>query len=169
MTDEQPKSGISVYDGLLKEEIEAENARKTSFEARGLAVITSSGGLATLLFGLAALSTKEQATFVLPDDSGTLLGFALAAFVVAAALGLFTNVPQDYETVTAEGIQERVDEIPPRDEDAATTDVAYTRITVLKDARIKNTNKAKLLFWALVFEVVAVLCVGVAVWIVINA
>ncbi|HEX8117309.1 MAG TPA: hypothetical protein VF521_08555, partial [Pyrinomonadaceae bacterium] len=51
------ESGYAAYGDFIKDELEAQDKRKASFEQRGLAVITTSGALVTLLFALAALST----------------------------------------------------------------------------------------------------------------
>ena len=53
-----------MYGQFIKEELAAQDARKV-LEQRAVAVITTSGTLATLLLGLAALSTKASSTFVL--------------------------------------------------------------------------------------------------------
>lgn len=50
--------GTSVYSDFLAGELAAQDARKASFEQRGIAVVTTAGTLVTLLFGLAALSTS---------------------------------------------------------------------------------------------------------------
>ena len=47
--------GRSIYADFIKEQLDAQEARKVSLEQRGLAVITTSGALVTLLFGLTAL------------------------------------------------------------------------------------------------------------------
>lgn len=55
-------AGLVVYGEFIKDELEVQDKRKASFEQRGLAVITTSGVLVTLLFALAALSTKSAAS-----------------------------------------------------------------------------------------------------------
>ena len=55
----EPK-GRAVYGEYIKEQLNAQEARKNSLEQRGLAVITTSGALVTLLFGLTALTCRSE-------------------------------------------------------------------------------------------------------------
>ena len=82
---EADKSGVAIYCGLLKDELAAQDIRKGSFEQRGLAVVTTAGALATLLFGLAAFSATGT-TRPLPRDTKELLVVALVFFVIAGTL-----------------------------------------------------------------------------------
>src|SRR5204863_5652630 len=61
--------GSSVLLDYLNDQLARQDARKVSLEQRALAVITTSGALVTLLFGLAALSSKRAATFTLPGSA----------------------------------------------------------------------------------------------------
>jgi hypothetical protein len=81
---EAGNAGLAIYCGLLRDELTAQDARKESFERRGLAVVTTAGALATLLFGLAALSLTGQ-MHPLPRDSKELLVAAVVIFVVVAS------------------------------------------------------------------------------------
>jgi hypothetical protein len=159
-------SGVGVYGAFVDAELRAQDARKVSFEQRGLAVVTTSGVLVTLLFALAGLSTKSKATFVLPHSARLWLVAALVAFVLAAVAALATNFPMPYEAVTSDEIEGRLKE-PIRSEYRAERDVALTRVKALRDAKGKNTTKGRLLFVAIGLEVVAVALVGAAVWLVI--
>jgi hypothetical protein len=160
-------SGVGVYGAFVDAELRAQDARKASFEQRGLAVVTTSGVLVTLLLALAGLSTRSEATFVLPHSAQMWLAAALLAFVLAATTALATNFPLRYEAVTADDLESRLREKPIRPVARAERDVALTRVKALRDAKGKNRTKGMLLFAALAFEVVAVGLVGVAVWIVI--
>jgi len=159
-------SGVGVYGAFVDAELQAQDARKASFEQRGVAVVTTSGVLVTLLFALAGLSTSAS-TFVLPHSARPWLVVALVAFVLAAVAALATNFPLRYEAVTGEQIRSRLNEDPLRDEARAERDVALTRVKALIDAKRKNGIKGAFLFAAIAFEVLAVALVGVAVCIVI--
>src|SRR5215207_5830795 len=87
-------TGRSLYAKYIDEQTAAQEARKTSLEQRGLAVITTSGALVTLLFGLTALSVRPDSRFVIPDVAAALLVVALAFFVLAALLAIVTNLPR---------------------------------------------------------------------------
>ncbi len=165
--DQQPATGLepgfAAYGELLKDELEAQEKRKASFEQRGLAVITTSGTLVTLLFALAALSTKENDTFVLPANARTWLSAGLTLFVLAAILAVLTNVPLRYQAVTADGVKKRLNESPVRDATEAAKDIALTRVKVLRDAKRKNGLKGLVLVCAMILEVAATFCVARAI------
>jgi len=161
------KPGTAAYAELLKEELAAQEARKASFEQRGLAVVTTSGALAALLFGLASLAMTGKIQS-LPSDAKVWLAVALVAFVCAAVLGLLTNFPFVYDAPKVEAIKGRLKEVPIKDQDAAVRDIALTRVRTLKDAKNKNKRKGRLLFGAMTLEVVAVALLAVAIWLIIN-
>ena len=94
---EADNSGTAIYVGLLKDELAAQDARKESFERRGLAVITTAGALASLLYGVAAFSTVGR-MHALPQDSKELLVVAVVVFVVARVLALLTTFPAYYQS-----------------------------------------------------------------------
>ena len=52
-------SGYTVYGEFVKDELEAQDKRKASFEQRGLAVITTSGTLVTLLLARRAVNEER--------------------------------------------------------------------------------------------------------------
>jgi hypothetical protein len=162
-----PSDGSEVYGAYVKEELDRQQARKASFESRGLSVITTSGTLVTLLFGLAALSTKQAATFALPGSSKAFLVTALPFFVLAIAAGLGANVPWVYRNVTPAGLRATVDDKWGDTPSVARKRVARTQIDVLEDARKVNGVKAWIVFGAIACELVALVLVGIAVGIVV--
>src|SRR5215212_326740 len=83
MTPHEPAPGFRAYGEFVKDELAAQDQRKASFEQRGLAVITTSGTLVTLLFALSALATKDSQTFALPDAARRWLNGALVFFFLA--------------------------------------------------------------------------------------
>lgn len=160
-------TGLSSISDYTREQLEAEDKRKGSLEQRGLAVVTTSGALVTLLFGLAALSTKAAATFELEDAAKLPLTIALVLFVLASIFALLTNWPLNYHSVTPADVRKSVKQKPPPTEERALKDMALTRLTVLEVARKKNTLKGWLLIVAMSLEVLAVTAVAVAIAIVI--
>jgi hypothetical protein len=163
-----PTDGSEVYGGYVKEELDRQLARKASFEQRGLSVITTSGTLVTLLFGLAALSTKKAATFALPGTSKVFLVIALCFFVIAIAAALATNIPWVYKNVTPPGLRVMLRDHWPDSPSVARKKVAYTKVDVLDSARTVNGVKAWILFGAIASELVALVFVAIAVAIVIS-
>ena len=128
--------GTTTYGQYVEDELAAQSARKASLEQRAVTVITSSGALATLLFGLAALSTTRDATFALPQSAGDLLVVSLGCFVVAATFALAANIPLRYQAVRPASIRGRLNESPVRSVTSASRDVALTRLNVLESAKI---------------------------------
>jgi len=143
--------------------LSAEVARKTSLEQRAITVITTSSALATLLFGLTALATRETQTYHLDDEARYALVVALSLFLSAALTALATNAPLFYDEVKVDQLRQVVSERWNDPESTAEQQVAFTRLKVLADARAKNGRKAWGLEAALGCEVLAVTAVAVAV------
>lgn len=157
-----PTEGRTVYSEYIKEQLDAQEARKASLEQRGLAVISTSGVLVTLLFGLTALSIKSEPTFDIPDTSAGFLVAALLFFVLGALSALLTNLPRSYEGVTVEALRRAVKERWDDSEAAASRKVALTRLTVLQSAKGVNGQKSVALAAGMVCEILAVALVGIA-------
>lgn len=165
-------SSRSVYGEYLKDEIARQDARQSSFEQRGLAVVTTSGTLVTLLFGLAALSTASAKGNPLHHEESVFLAVALVLFFVAGVLALLTNVPLGYEgpdlpdprKPEKPSFGDRLNADPEDSHEASLYAVADVRLTILASAQKQNGRKAKLLFAALIAEVAAVACVAVAIF-----
>lgn len=98
----------AAYSQLISDQLAEERTRKSSLEARGVTVITTSGTLATLLFALTAGLTSV-ASFKLPGGAKLPLLLALVAFIVAAVCGLTTNMPLKYREATPQGLARLVD------------------------------------------------------------
>jgi hypothetical protein len=157
------KPGTAVYGEFVKDELTVQDQRKTSFEQRGLAVVTTAGALATLLFGLAAFAAAGKAR-PLSADAKELLDIAVVVFVAAAILALATNFPLPYDAPKASAIRGRLREKPMRNEDAAMRDIAFTRAKALEDAKRKNGWKGWMLFGALALEVAAIGLLAAAIF-----
>ncbi len=155
-------SGRAVYADYIREQLAGQEARKTSLEQRGLSVVTTSGALVTLLFGLTTLAVERE-SFTLPEASRALLVAAVVFFVIAAVAAIVTNMPLSYEGVTPSALLGAVKERWNDSEALATQMTSLTRIKVLESARRRNNIKAIALFAGMVSEIVAVALVGTAV------
>lgn len=164
-SDDDP-NGRAVYAEYIREQLADQEARKASLEQRGLAVITTSGALVTLLFGLTALTVKRESTFVIPDKAAVFLALALVFFVLAALSALITNLPRSYRGVTVKALREAVKTEWDVSEATASRRVALTRLTVLASAKAVNNQKGFALIAGIAAEIVAVALVGVAMGIV---
>lgn len=151
------------YEQLIKEQLDEERSRKASLEQRAVFVITSSGTLATLLFGLATVVTGTTGLSL----SGTAKFFLVCAvplFLASAVLGILVNAPRDYDELGTDELARIVE--PDYWQAAGSIGArrsAEARITVLRTARSLNLKKAKQLFWALIVEVIAVGAVALTV------
>lgn len=78
---------------LITKELDAEESVTASLQSRGLAVISSSGTLVTLLFGLSAVATTAQ-HLELQAAAKPPLYLAAVLLVAAAIAGIVTNAPR---------------------------------------------------------------------------
>ncbi|MER7757486.1 hypothetical protein [Kitasatospora sp. NPDC097643] len=152
---------------LIEKLLEDERANKASAQSRGLAVISTSGTLATLLLAFAALATRSRSTFALHPDSKIPLVLAPVLFVVASVLGLIINThlrrtvglnyPELHKILTEKAWN------------APTVKVirllAEDQAKILDDAHNLNAVRAKLLTWAIGVEIAGIAC---AAWAVIS-
>ena len=155
-------SGLAVYCGVLQDELAAQDARKESFERRGLAVVTTAGALATLLFAIAAFSATGSA-HRLSQYTKDFLVVALVIFVIAGLLALCTNLPGTYEVANLTTTLNRSQREPPDDEIEALRWTARVYAKSLETAKLKNKHKGELLAFALGAEMFAVGFVALAV------
>jgi len=162
-TETTEPTGYAAYGEFVKAELAAQDIRKASFEQRGQTVITTAGTLVTLLFALAALSTKQTTTFTLPHSARTWLLVGLALFFASAIAALVTNAPLVYQVVPVAKIQERLHRKPAPTADRAAKAIALTRLDALASAKSQNTIKGWALAIALGLEALAVGCVAIAV------
>jgi hypothetical protein len=159
---EEP-AGQVVYAPLLEKQLAEESAIQSSFEQRGVTVITTSGVLVSLLFGLSAVVTDDNG-FALPHASRVLLIVALVLFVLAAVSAIITNWPLNYFAVETEDLQRLINKGnwngPPR---IAAWRIAEAQVTILARARELNELKGRVLLVAMITQVLAVIALAAAV------
>jgi hypothetical protein len=158
-------AGSSIYTDYIKEQVDREDARKESLEKRGLSLITSSGALVTVLFGLAAFVTDSD-DFKLPDSANVLLSLALIAFFASGLFAIATNFPMNYEEVEPSELRTAIKERWEDTQRVAERETSFTRIKVLLSARRQNGRKASLLFVSIVAQVAGVGFVAASLWII---
>jgi hypothetical protein len=153
-------TGPDVYSDFVKTLIDAEAARKTSTESKGAAVITTSGALVTILFGLVAVVTSRTA-FKLPVSAHGWLVAAIVAFVVAAATAILVSIPLPYGQTTLTLGELRTW----WSDDAATAEAAVSglRLRALTAARRVNAIKAGVLLVASTAELVGLILLTITV------
>ncbi len=158
-----PATAGPIYRELIERQLAEEDTRKASFEQRGITVITSSGVLVSLLFGIGALVTSAKGFFV-SDHVRGLLAAAVGAFALAAIAGIVVNLPLRYSDVHADDLERLVQ---PRwwgrPADPAARRAAEARVGVLRRARTINAVKGSTLFTSIILEAVAIGLVAAAV------
>jgi len=156
-------AGLAVYTPLLEHQLEEETSRKTSLEQRGVAVITTSGVLVSLLFALAAVVTSAK-NFDLPDNARVLLVVTLVLFVLAAVGGIVANWPLSYHQVQTENLHRLISKenwnAPPG---IAARRIAEAQVSILERARKLNLVKARALLAAMTTQILAVTALATAV------
>ena len=141
---------------FISAEIASEEARKSSLESRGLGVISTSGGLVTLLMGLAVVVTHAVG-FALTDSERWLLTGAAGLYVVASGLGIATNWPVPSLRIDPESLVTLLDPTAWNEEASdAKRELAVVRRAQLADAVAWNERKARIVLAAMSFEVAAV-------------
>jgi hypothetical protein len=154
--------GSSIYHSFVKDRLAEQDARKNSFEQRALAVITTSGALATLLLAFAALVTKSN-EFELTSSARCLVVAATVAFATAALAAVATNLPLNYASVRAEQMGALVKERWGDEEAIAEQRITATLVNLIANAKKLNRIKGWLLFSAVTIEGLAVILLAIAV------
>jgi hypothetical protein len=160
------EEGFAVYAGFVREQLSAEEARKSSLELRGLAVITSSGALATLAFGALALA-KQGDRIPLSGLSAYLVVIGAAALLLAAVLALATNAPRTHRAVNLPALKESLRKYEDDPEHAALVRVASTQLGLWGTTREGNDVKAMLCLCAMAAEVIGIALLGASICLVI--
>jgi hypothetical protein len=158
----------SEYAAFVQELEKAQEARKTSIEQRGLAVVTTAGAIVALLFGLAGLSIRSSATFTVSHPAAHRLVVGVVLFVVAAALALLTNIPLWYRTADYTKLSQELKGRWKDPSPEANRQVSATRLKTIQFNAGVNTAKAWLLFAAVLAEVAAAAFVAWAIELVVR-
>lgn len=162
VADQPLASARDVYPEFVKELLEAEDKRRASIESRGVAVVTVSGTLVTLLLGIAALVTRAQA-YQLRGSARAILLWAVVAFAVAALSAIATAVPQPQRITDPAALLPDIRARWNTSVDAALKKVTTTRLEQLAETQRSNNVKATALLTAVIAQVVAVALLAGAV------
>lgn len=153
--------GGKVYGAYIQSLLDHEQSRKSVLEAKAAAVITTSGALVTLLFGLVAVVTGAT-DFKLPEISRGWLIAAVVLFVIATGLGIITaNIPVPYGQAKFQADQ--LEQAWSQPASAARENVAKAQLELIPVAARKNNLKVKLVISATAAELLALGTLAVAV------
>ena len=156
----------NVYATYINSLLDHEQDRKTALEGKASAVISTSGVLVTLLFGLVAVVTGAK-DFKLPEASRPWLIAAIVLFVVATGLGIVTaNVPVPYGSATFQACQ--LEQAWSQPVSAARANVAKAQLALIPIASRKNDLKVKLVISATLAELLALVALAVAVILIVD-
>lgn len=159
----------AAYSSFIDSQLAEERNSKISIESRGITVITTSGSVVGVLFGLLAV-IGGTTQFVLPDDARPWFAAALLTLTVSAIGGLLVNLPLAYEEAdpgALEGLLINPDGSWASEWEESIVEgsrrVAQVNIKLLRAARNKNRVKSLLLASAQIAEVVGVALLAMAV------
>jgi hypothetical protein len=151
----------NIYATYIKSLLDHEQDRKSALESKASAVITTSGALVTLLFGLVAVVTKVT-SFELPQNSRDWLIAAVLLFVIATGLGVLTaNIPVPYGQATFR--TDQLQQAWKHPASAARQNVAEAQLKLIPVAKKRNDLKVNLVISATVTELLALAALAVAV------
>lgn len=152
----------TLYAAYIKSLLDYEQTRKVSLEGKASAVITTSGALVALLFGLVAVITGSK-TFVLSTASHGWLGAAMILFVVAAAFAIVGNgLPVGYGDVQFDA--KNLEELFAGPALDASVNVAQAQLEQTAIAKKQNNRKAKLVIAGVSSELAALAMLTVALF-----
>ena len=122
-----------VYASLVATRLAEEEGRHRSLQARGLAVVTTSGTLVTLIFAIAQFVLRTRVIAKVPDASRWILTIAAVAFVGAAICGLLANIPRDLGRPVSSEIAGKINSEWSKSGTSAEKVVALTRARQLRE------------------------------------
>jgi hypothetical protein len=162
---EEP-SGVTAggaYGQLIADQLAEERDRKTSLESRGITVITTSGSLAAVLFGLITI-LASAAHFRLPGSIRLPVVLAVVALVIAGLLGLATNIPLRYKEPTTTALARLLhSNYWTGPGEIGQLRVAQVQVRTIAAARKANGLKVALLVGAMLCELLAVIFLAWAI------
>lgn len=161
---EDEHGGYRVLAAYISDRKKTEFESRKRVEDRGGTIITSSSALVTFIFGIVVFLTGKDLTFTSGAAAVVLLS-ALAAFVVAACLGIFVqNAPRSHQAVDKETLELFVEQNAKWNgsERNAASDCAWLDIDSIFSLQEGTRLKAKVVVAALLFQALAFVLIAVA-------
>jgi hypothetical protein len=155
------------YLAFIEGELKAERERRAAYDARGQALVTTSGALVTLLAGLAAV-VKGGTTIRISPGTLAVVVLALVLFVCAAACGIAAGWNRHYALATYRTLHRMLNEHWTDDEVDARNNVATLHSLTVRTLRQANAFKAACVTVGLVAQVLALVALGVSVVLVLG-
>ncbi|NUW40416.1 hypothetical protein [Nonomuraea rhodomycinica] len=161
MGDTTPAGGR--YTSLLADQLADERALKGTLEQRAIVVISTSGTLVAIVFGFVSLVTRTPG-YAMPQAVVILLGCAFAVLIAASITGLLINLPVRMDVVDDAELAGAAEHPDWNVADPESSREEY-RLQAALLIRLRRVNglRARLLFLALVLEVLALGFMAVSV------
>lgn len=133
----------------VRGELDKEEARRSSLEARGLSVATAAGGIAALVAAFRDLAGGNALDLGRHGARGALIA-CIALFVSAALLAALTTAPRRARLVDPAGLRELAPQLWGEHGDRARKMIFASRLVYLDEAQRGNDRRGRLLFGATV-------------------
>ncbi len=144
----------ATYAAYIESALKAQEERRASLDARALAVLSTSGGLLTLVFALTVLVTGD--TFRVSPEGARGVAVALAFFLAASVTGLIANRLTPYEVPADETLGRLISDHWKDDEVDARNICAAMNLATVASLRAGNNRKARLTEVALLLQLLAI-------------
>jgi hypothetical protein len=155
------------YSAFIDAQLQTERRRRETLDARGLAVVTTSGGLVTGLTAITAFVGSGR-TYVMPSRAVLPLTLALVTLTFAAGLGIITNRAIAQEVVSTNTLIRIRTTHWTDDETDARNFIAAANIKMIESLRRGSNTKAKWLRGALSAQVLALLFLSSTVYLIVT-
>jgi hypothetical protein len=160
-------SGIEIYAAFIEAELKSENDRRESVHSRAATLVTSSAGLVTLALGVFGLLVGKHQNF--PDLAKPFFVAGVVGLLLGGACAVAALFPLDQRYVDDSTLGDMVVSRRADSEAFARGAVAYINAMGLVSLRRGTTIKALLLFASGVGQILAMLAIGICVWLVVLA
>jgi hypothetical protein len=144
-------------------QLDSERQRKQSLEQRGITIITSAGAIATLIFAVSAFVSKSTNTAKFVRAEALPIKLSIVAFLIAAVLGLGTNLPFRYGGLSARSLLEVYKQQRSEGADyiGFQESLIYANSEILRRTQRLNFYKSEILLTGFLFEIIGI---GFLVW-----
>jgi hypothetical protein len=155
------------FSRLVQDQLQVERSLSASLAQRGLAIVTTSGALATLLSAFTGFSAAGRSQpLPIPGAGRALVFLAIVAFLLAASLGILANIWPRYREVPVDWLESHA--LPaPSWTGQGSVDAASIVANELKDIlhryRQANRHSLDILRTAVAFEILAIAALAGAV------
>lgn len=154
-------SGVN-YAPFVEQELRSERERRTTLDARGQAVVTTSGVLVTILSTVTAIAINRK-VLIVPGPVRYSILSTLACFIIAVILGILATINFKYDVASKSTLMQLSREHSADSREIAERNIVATNVATILTLRKGNDRKATFLFTALFAQLAALLSLAIAV------